>query len=287
MSTAIESSPKPPNDTYQHSPEEVAEYVEKHKHEIPRSHAVCVQRYQKDSQSMRQLDAKYGNLISMIRGLSVKHQAFLPKNGNSDARTSSSSAERVEKWAEDVGFKSDMEPSIKEEEESEEERKGHFDRPLREVRVGESPSRPWGIPVPFPPTPSRPHSPAAPVTASLHHQSEKPLNNAVIDASSTAPLHGPSHDMPDTELKAGCCPFGHGAPPVDHAAPETETIRNPDRMGEAPDTNGQENGAHPDLQQRPRNTNASIFFNGPVFFGFPAEQTAAFLQQLGGTLGQT
>lgn len=31
----------------------------------------------------------------------------------------------------------------------EEARKSHFDRPLKEIRVGESPSRPWGISVPF------------------------------------------------------------------------------------------------------------------------------------------
>ena len=35
-----------------HSPEEIAEYVERHKHEIPRSHAICVKRYQRDPQNM-------------------------------------------------------------------------------------------------------------------------------------------------------------------------------------------------------------------------------------------
>ncbi|KAH8431183.1 uncharacterized protein LDX57_008842 [Aspergillus melleus] len=271
----------------QHSPEEVADYVERHKHEIPRSHAICVQRYQKDSSSMRQLDAKYGNLISMIRGLSVKHQAFLPRNGQSDGPTSSSSAERVEKWAEDVGLKSEMQPSIKEEEEEGEERKGHFDRPLREVRVGESPSRPWGIPVPIPlpAAPAGPHSPAAPVPASLSHPSPKSSDNADADVSSIAPLQGPSHDTADAAPpapKTGRCPFGHGAPPADHLAPETETIRNPDPINDTPeDTTGQDYEAPPEFHGPSGNPTASVVFNGPVFFGFSPDQTAAFLQQLG------
>ncbi|PKY00647.1 hypothetical protein P168DRAFT_293489 [Aspergillus campestris IBT 28561] len=187
----------------QHSPEEVADYVERHKHEIPRSHAICVQRYQKDSSSMRHLDAKYGSLISMIRGLSVKHQAYLPERTRSEAGNSSSSAERVEKWAEEVGLKPQMHPPIKEEEEEEdgeEERKGHFDRPLREVRLGESPSRPWGIPVPFP-DPNLQTSPA-----DADHDSDRSRDHADARTSSAAPLQ----DHPSTR-PAGRCPFGHGA----------------------------------------------------------------------------
>lgn len=261
-----------------HSPEDVAEYVEKHKHEIPRSHTICVQRYQKDSQSMRQMDAKYGNLINMIRGLSVKHQAFLPDRRNSDAPVSSSSAERVEKWAEEVGLKSDTQPSIKEEEEpdEEEDRKGHFDRPLREVRVGESPSRPWGIPVPMSPIPSVPQSPtaAAPALAPIGEQS-----NGI-------PGHGPMampSMKPGDAPKIGRCPFGHGAPAPDPPAPdppapETETIRHPERIDEDV-THG---ATEPPEESSPAsNSPANIVFNGPVFFGFSPEHTAAFLQQLG------
>lgn len=152
----------------QHTPEEVADYVERHKHEIPRSHAICASRYSKDSQS---IDAKYGNLISMVRGLSVKHQAFLPQRQKSTS-ASSSSAERVEKWAESVDRipEPEMHPAIKEEDEeghfeAEEQRQGHFDRPLREIRVGESPSRPWGIPVPPPAAAAAGPSPMSPVSS--------------------------------------------------------------------------------------------------------------------------
>ena len=47
----------------QHSPEEVATYFEKHKHELPRSHEVCVRRYQKNEEQIRKLDAKYGSPV--------------------------------------------------------------------------------------------------------------------------------------------------------------------------------------------------------------------------------
>lgn len=124
-----------------HTPEEVAKYFENHKHEIPRSHAVCVQRYQKNEDSIRKLDAKYGNLVNMIQGLGVKHKQYLPEDDIA-TKEQASSTEAVEKWADGVSEDSD------ESEQHEQTRASHFERPLREVRVGESPSRPWGISVP-------------------------------------------------------------------------------------------------------------------------------------------
>lgn len=248
----------------QHSPEEVADYVERHKHEIPRSHAICVQRYQRSSDSMRQLDAKYGSLINMIRGLGVKHQAFLPKNGQDPASNSGASAERVEKWAADVDSKHGV---IKEEDEEDdgEERQGHFDRPLREVRVGESPSRPWGIPVPIPPDPvtSAPHSPTAPVQVSG-------------DERLGANPHDTNMGVPAT----GRCPFGHGgggSQPRNVAA-ETETIRNGEVRDQAADGDA---GDKPPENPEPKSKSANVVFNGPVFFGYSAEQTASLIQNLG------
>ncbi|KKK19844.1 hypothetical protein ARAM_004944 [Aspergillus rambellii] len=249
----------------QHSPEEIADYVERHKHEIPRSHAICVKRY---SNSSRQLDAKYGDLTNMIRGLSQKHQAFLP--GRDRSQTTSSSVERVEKWAEEVGLKSEMQPSIKEEEEeNEEERKGHFDRPMREVRVGESPSRPWGIhvPVPLPPV-----------------ASESAQNPAADLVESSADTQSNKNATADGPRKVGRCPFGHGgaAPPPDHPAIETETIRKedkPSRPKTPPPEEKEENPANPPGVQVPLN-GPTVVINGPVFFGFSAEHTATFMQQL-------
>lgn len=231
----------------QHSPEEVADYVERHKHEIPRSHAVCVQRYQKDSRAMRQMDSKYGGVTNMIQGLGAKHQSFLPNRGHNSGQNSISNG-GVEKWAADVDAKSMQ--AITEEEDD--ERKGHFDRPLREVRVGESPSRPWGIPVPAEPA-FAPHSPTAPVPVS----NEVDANN--VDTSSAKPFRNASHP--------GGCPFGQGNHGVN--GPDAETIRNEDE---------EEKPKEPtDLEGK----SGSVVFNGPVFFGYTAEQTAGLMQQLG------
>ncbi|KAL4801905.1 hypothetical protein BDV18DRAFT_147774 [Aspergillus unguis] len=235
----------------QHSPEEIADYVERHKHEIPRSHALCVKRY---SNSSRQMDAKYGNLTNMIRGLSEKHQAFLPGRGSQAA--TSSSAERVEKWAEDVKPQTPGEDAA----ENDEGRQGHFDRPLREVRVGESPSRPWGIHVPVPAAfDSDTQSPSVP-----DPNTDKPTNDVTADTS-MAPK--------------GRCPFGHGAgaPPPDHPAIETETIRK-EEPAETPDATNKEEERR--TNDPPKASAANVVFNGPVFFGYSAEQTAAFMQQL-------
>ncbi|KAF7592819.1 hypothetical protein BBP40_012354 [Aspergillus hancockii] len=192
----------------------------------------------------------------MIRGLSVKHQAFLPNRGNSGAPTSSSSAERVEKWAEEVGLKSGIQPSIKEEDEgeSERDRKGHFDRPLREVRV---------------------------VTVALGDESKKPSGIATVDISSTVPDRDSIQKPLGTAPKTGRCPFGHGAPPAANPAPDAETIRDHDRKEEPIHSAEQDLGEKPDAHPGPNTSRASVVFNGPVFFGFSPEQTASFLQQLG------
>lgn len=262
---------------------------------------------------MRHLDAKYGNLISMIRGLSVKHQAFLPGAENG-ASGSSSSAERVEKWAEDVGRtpKQEMHPTIKEEEgegHHEEERQGHFDRPLRDIRLGESPSRPWGIPVPIPlnPLPTSPlQSPPAPVPPP-QSQSNKPPDHPSTDDASVAPLQESTPNESDAAPPPRRCPFGHSAPKPAATAtaapepepkpkpekldPEIQTIRNDNSKGQVSDA-AEDPGEKPDgsqLNNSKPSAQANIVFNGPVFFGFSPEQTAIFLQQLQqlGGLGQT
>ncbi|KAI2733555.1 hypothetical protein CBS147332_570 [Penicillium roqueforti] len=317
----------------QHSPEEIAEYVERHKHEIPRSHAICVKRYQRSPQDMRQLDAKYGGLTSMIAGLGVKHQAFLPEcNTNGEARSShSASSERVEKWAENVDLSTPIVQNEENEEKNEENkneddnRQSHFDRPLREVRVGESPSRPWGISVPV---------------------THLPPISAPVSGSSIPTSPDPQADIPDKPTDAevlakpaGGCPFGHGKPKPEAAKPEIE----PPRTGESPkdnditspkkpgcpfghnkpkaevlkpDTEAPWNGDWPktwpkdqavadrvpapqahvsptapapaseDSTTKPGipstfSPPSHVTFNGPVFFGYSAEETAKLLQQFG------
>ena len=133
-------------------PEEIAEYFETHKHEIPRSHEICVKRYQSNEQSIRQLDAKYGNLVNMIQGLGVKHQPLLHNKDEGDVDEKPGS--KVENWVEEVRPAPGDAQIVNDKDADSvalEDREGHFDRQLKEVRVGESPSRPWGISVPVGP----------------------------------------------------------------------------------------------------------------------------------------
>ncbi|KAJ1331164.1 hypothetical protein MN608_04622 [Microdochium nivale] len=184
----------------QHSPEEIAHYLETHKHELPRSHEVCVRRYQRNEDDIRKLDAKYGNLANMVEGLSRIHQPMLPEQ---DTRPQSdiehSSNDRVETWAQTVSasHSDDANLTAPEGGSTDEERQSHFDRPLKEVRVGESPSRPWGISVPFIDV----HA------GSDGQQHERP------ESPPPAPVHMPA-DHPVSETPANKnggskCPFDH------------------------------------------------------------------------------
>ncbi|KAL8810633.1 MAG: hypothetical protein Q9223_002230 [Gallowayella weberi] len=161
----------------QHSPEEVAEYFTNHRHEIPRSHEICVKRYQKNEDQIRLLDHKYGSLVNMIQGLGQKHQPMLQtkvNDGNeSISRDQVSQEKKVEAWAQEVdngdggghnGVHIKVEP-VNDDEAIIEDREGHFDRPLKEIRVGESPSRPWGISVP--------HGAHIPASAVSHHPEKR------------------------------------------------------------------------------------------------------------------
>jgi hypothetical protein len=216
----------------QHSPEEVAKYFENHKHEIPRSHEICVRRYGGNESSARQLDAKYGNLVNMIQGLGVKHKAYLPERDRADDRDKSSD-QGVERWAENVS--QNATPAVQEAEATEEEpRLSHFEKPLREVRVGESPSRPWGIAVPADkePTPS-----ALQGDEGFAHVDPQSSNSQL--------------PMPATKQNG-------------HAADQHQST--------------------PQQIRRERDSNAvtdrrtHLVFNGPVFFGYSAEDVASLLK---------
>ena len=131
----------------QHSPEDVARYFEEHKHELPRSHELCVKRFQANSESIRELDAKYGNLVAMIQGLGQKHQPMLFNNPTTEDAILEDTEDgkdsgRIQDWAKTV------EDDVQVELNATEDRESHFERPLKDVRVGESPSRPWGVPIP-------------------------------------------------------------------------------------------------------------------------------------------
>lgn len=289
-----------------HSPEELAKYFEAHKHEIPRSHAICVSRFQRSSATMRQIDAKYGSLVNMIQGLSVRHKPLLPESGENGT-----SAERVEKWAEDVSSKSPHPATLSTVEEDEvpeatvgdeEDRMGHFERPLREVRVGESPSRPWGIPVPIlnhnqPILGSAINSPAAPIHAP---ELKTPKHMMDIDLPSPA-VHRQEAPSPTPVRPKGKCPFDHTAfmKKPEAAADVDATLAKETGSPGYPHVNGnvhhaavQEDKVENDYAEPKVQTSAptpapapasnnppQMIFNGPVFFGFSAEETAAFMQQ--------
>ena len=207
------------------SPEEIAEYFETHKHEIPRSHEVCVKRYQSNEQSIRQLDAKYGSLVNMLQGLGMKHQPWLPAQEDEKgfAEMDAKSAKKVEQWAGNVPETLDIgntasENLPKSSGVDAEEREGHFDRLLKEIRVGESPSRPWGIQVP------------GGVPYKDHAESE-------------------------------AAPTPKGAAPV--IAPQAQIHK----------ANEECEGS--------KNDRMPVVFNGPVFFGYDADQAASFFQKCG------
>lgn len=133
----------------QHSPEEVAAYFKNHSHELPRSHELCVRRYQRNEDQIRQLDHKYGNLVNMIQGLGQKHQPMLHTKGDGETKSQGHTSQgKVEAWAEEVQDDLKDQANHVPENDSIRSRDNHFDRPLKEIRVGESPSRPWGISVP-------------------------------------------------------------------------------------------------------------------------------------------
>lgn len=255
----------------QHSPEEVARYFETHKHEIPRSHEVCVKRYQRNEDDIRKLDAKYGNLVSMIQGLGQKHQPMLPINDEEEAmELERTSNERVENWAQAVsadGIELEEEPVL----EDQADRESRFDRPLKEVRVGESPSRPWGISVPIlePPEGQRPVSPPpAPVSA---EHTPKPAGKCPFG-------HGQNEDKPAPsplqERPAGKCPF-----PQDQKAAGL-------KPEPAPALFSQPAFIQPEVAKTDSKLHSGgvpqMIFTGPVFIGYPMEQALAFMQQYKG-----
>jgi hypothetical protein len=269
----------------QHDPEEVAKYFEKHKHELPRSHEVCITRFQSNQESIEQLDRKYGNLTNMIQGLGQKHQAWLPEEPEDaieeeleiDMPVDAKADAKVEKWAKAVSASlREGTPSAQEipsEHGLDETRTAHFDRPMKEVRVGESPSRPWGVTIP-------------PKYTDAHSSS------SVGSAPTASPPIPLKTDRPigETPQKTGKCPFDHlamgrtpdpkpaqppplGEPVMPHAPPIPSQ--------QPPQAHEHNNRARENVQTVPQ-----MVFNGPVFLGYPPDQLLTLLQNsnLGATL---
>lgn len=253
----------------QHSPEEVAKYVENHKHEIPRSHEVCVRRYQKSQQSIRQLDAKYGNLVSMIQGLGMKHQSLLPTEEETQAAAlERESMEKVEKWAEHCSDTHEPETTSKVMRDDESDaRTGHFERPLEEIRVGESPSRPWGIHVPY--------------TEGLALSSGPDQNEKrVLTETDVFPPRKFVHSEP-SETKPAQCPFGHGRGrpmPQSQASngPHESSVVEPVTHHTEPTNQSNDAKNVPSTLHAP--DQPRMMFTGPVFIGYSPEHASQILQ---------
>ena len=257
----------------QHSPEEVARYFETHKHEIPRSHEVCVKRYQRNEDDIKKLDAKYGNLVSMIQGLGQKHQPMLPTKEEQEAlEAEHASNQRVENWAKAVSPDISMSGTEIEEAplaEEENERESRFDRPLKEIRVGESPSRPWGISVPIfdPPSGCRSESPP-PAPVSDEHAPKPTRKCPFGHVSKTEVKPALVNNLSETK-PTGECPFPHIQTASEDAKPKAQ--RSPMQ-------------AQPNFIQAPEvlkmgDSAPQMIFTGPVFIGYPMEQAMALMQK--------
>ena len=261
----------------QHSPEEVAQYFEEHKHEIPRSHEICVKRYQQNEASIRQLDAKYGSLVTMIQGLGAKHQPFLPEkdvDGGQQQQADQldrTSVKAVEEWAGKVDGSSEISGSqhsgISGSQHISNDARGRSgEKELKEIRVGESPSRPWGIPVPLDQVTSASAEEAAAakvpvprrVSASGHDQGEKMGHNAFGQSNGFDPINVTKQNgghMTDAHVLDG----GSTKLP---AASNTQPQQTP-----------------PGFDSK-ANTGPCIVFNGPVLIGYAPEQAVEFLERL-------
>ncbi|RDL36860.1 Uncharacterized protein BP5553_06212 [Venustampulla echinocandica] len=263
----------------QHSPEEVARYFQSHKHEIPRSHEICVKRYQRNEEDIRKLDAKYGNMASMIQGLGETHQPMLPsKTEDGDLQFERTSTEMVENWANAVsadGLGQEEEP---EPQPDEDDRESRFDRPLKEIRVGESPSRPWGISVPIFDPPAEDQSAASPPPAPVSGEHiPKPVGKCPfghgqgIKAESEQPEIHTYEERP-----VGKCPFGAGQKPQEEEArmpsPPPAVQRQPAFI-QPPNV--------PQMGNAGGNT-PQMIFTGPVFIGYPMDDAIRFMQQYKG-----
>ena len=235
------------------SPEEVAEYFKNHKHEIPRSHEVCVKRYQSNAERIRQLDAKYGNMVSMIQGLGAKHLSLLPdakEDEDNFPALRGKSIQDIKNWAEGVqdGPEEVLDTTTKPDSISnpQPQQRGtketacntalqvdsrgshsHMPNNLKEIRLGESPSRLGAITVPMP----------------------FDSHNGDVDEN--------DDDDGDDDEKAYNQPAAEGR--------DSQTSL---------------------LQERPRQARVGrqhprMVFTGPVFIGYSPEQAAAVLRQSG------
>jgi hypothetical protein len=262
----------------QHSPEEVARYFEKHQHEVPPSHEFCIRRFENED-ARKHFDSKYANIVSMVKDLQSVHRPLLPDTEDiaveveedGEEEIVHTSASKVERWAQAVS-------ASDEEHENDagsdnEGRRSRFDRSLKDIRVGESPSRPWGIPVPE------------------EFQQDGEEHSKKSDATAS-PLESEDMHKGVNVLPPLRCPFSgmKAANDEDMAnsphAPSKPTANSPEEVPQPPPVAASLSVPHfmappePSNQTAP-NAQAQMVFNGPVFFGYSFDQAMQVLKQSG------
>lgn len=290
----------------QHTPEEVAEYFKHHRHEVPRSHELCVKRFQSNAASIRQLDAKYQDLGSVLQGLGAKHQPLLHTKEEADIMATQrtlrepdslteqrDSIAKVEDWAHTVEKMEDAKSNDPANQPSPSSREGHFDRVFKEVRVGESPSRPWGISVPMIERAARTESleKGPKDSASLMQDTSKYLTTrkekdeinpvTLYHCPRDLCLQSSENDFATLEQMAVHILNGHqwGEQSFPTNAPIGRESVAGLTGGDQPATlrKNPHIPSEPTSYELTTRRTSQVTFNGPVFFGYPADQAAVLL----------
>lgn len=287
--SAVSASNCPIRFLGQKSPEAVAEYFKNHKHELPKSHEDCVKRHQTNSESIRELDAKYVNLVSMIQGLGEKHQPLLPSKRGDEERVG-----KIQEWA--AGLKQDPEGAEPEEVAEacpQEDERGRFEskvaEQLKEIRLGESPTRPWGVHVPA----SAVSSSSSTTTPSVGSRGNSKQNVVLTPSPALKPKESnweiPSNfDPPNSHLPSNqfLCPQENCRASVfDNFADLARHY-----LGEHDDTTDQSRRHQPTsiattepeetARLKEPATKPSMYFTGPVFIGYSAQDAMEISRQL-------
>lgn len=284
--SAVSASNCPIRFLGQKSPEVVAEYFKNHKHELPKSHEDCVKRHQTNSESIRELDAKYVNLVSMIQGLGEKHQPLLPSK-----KAEVETVDKIQEWA--AGLKQEQEEAEPEEVAEaypQEDERGRFEsqvtEQLKEIRLGESPTRPWGVHVPASAVSSATTTPS--IVSGHNGQQSVILTPSPAPKANESNSEIPSNFDPQNSHLASnqfLCPhetcqasaFNNFADLARHYLNEHDDTTDSSRRHQStpiPTTESEETTPPKEAATKP-----SMNFTGPVFIGYSAQEAIDISRQ--------
>jgi proteasome activator subunit 4 len=214
--------------------------------------------------------------------LGQKHQVWLPEDPEDAIEeepevephmsTAAKADTKVQNWASAVS--ASLHDGTPPPEESEvhahdETRDTDFDRPLKEVRVGESPSRPWGISIP----------------AKYTNAESSSSVGSQPTASPQLPLDT-GRSIGETPQKTGKCPFDHRAmgqtpgqqPPQSAPQPQSQPGLTTPRMAPVEPLPQPQIREPQSLEAENPKMIPQMVFNGPVFLGYPPDQLLVLLQ---------